>query len=223
MDSTLMGVLVVAGAAALALVLRAASRGDEQVDRGALATGTPEPEAASAAAPAGAPEEEWDEAASEVAVMASSGWMLLPFEGGVRLWAPVDEAVDPGHAPRPGEVPAEGVAAERGRVPMRPAAELSAGDLIAARVVRGAPGEEPWRVEALGRDREFSEWGFDSEEAARAACALLERLVVKVPPGPDGEPRPVSDEEIAEARRIVEETLRELDAGAGTEPPGDAK
>jgi hypothetical protein len=212
-DPMTTGVVVVAGAAVLAWVLRGFSRGDEEVDRSMLPGGAPEsghggaPEAALESGDERGPGAEWEPGGDEVAVVASNGWMFLPFDGGVRLWAPSGEAVDPGEAP-------EGQGAE-----LRPAATLSSGDLIAARVASGPPGEEPWRVEALGRDREFSAWEFETEEAARAACDLLERLVVKVPLGEDGEPEPVGDEEIAEARRIVEDTLRELAAEPGPEPP----
>ena len=60
-------------------------------------------------------------------------------------------------------------------------------------------------------------------EAVRAACELLERLVVKVPVGPGGEPEPVSDAEIAEARRIVEETLSELATELGRDAPEEPR
>ena len=130
--------------------------------------------------------------------------------------------------PLPGEAAAgesTGLAGGARRRPAvaRPAVMLSAGDLIGARVVPGTPGEAPWCLEALGRDREFSAWSFETEDAARAAQEMLERLVVKVPVGPDGEPEPVKDEEIEEARRIAEQTLRELATSPETEPPGEVK
>lgn len=205
MDSMLTGVLVVAGAAALALVLRATSRGDEGVDRSLLSGSAPEPDETPEAFVA--PEAADDGPGDEIAAMTSDGWTFVPFGDGVRLWAPASEGAEPGEAPR------------EGRASARPAVMLSAGDLVAARVVPGTPGEAPWCIETLGRDREYSAWSFETEEAARAARDLLERLVVKVPPGPDGEPEPVRGEEIDEARHIAEETLRELAAMPETEPP----
>jgi len=213
MDAMTTGVLVVAGAGLLAWLLRGGSRGDETVDRGPVSGEPPaaapadEPDAATAAGP----EPEWAEAAAgdEVAVITSDGWMFMPFESGVQIWAPAAADEETGDVRVHGEL----------RV--RPAGGLSAGDLITARVAPGEPGEPPWRVEALGRDREYSSWGFEAEAAARDVCALLERVVVKVPVGPDGEPEPVSDEEIAEARRVVEETIRELAQPLEDGPPGE--
>jgi hypothetical protein len=209
MDSMLTGVLVVAGVAALALMLRLGSHGDETADRSMLSGSAPEPDEMPGAAVA--PDEEDEGPGREFAVLSSDGWTFVPFGDGVRLWSPAGDDAESAEAP-PG-----------GPGASRPAATLSAGDLIAARVVPGTPGEAPWCVEALGRDREFSAWSFESEEAARAAREMLERLVVRVPNGPDGEPEPVTDAEIDEARHIAEETLRELAAMPETEPPEEPK
>ena len=35
---------------------------------------------------------------------------------------------------------------------------MKPGDLIAARVRRGAPDLDPWRLETLGRDRDLTAW-----------------------------------------------------------------
>ena len=198
MDSMTTGLLVVAGVAVLAWVLRGASRGDG-IERGLLSGSAPEPGAEAAPERDEPPAGEADAGRTdEVAVVASDGWLFVPSPGGVRLWAPAE----PGAGADP-----------------HPAGILSGGDLIAARVAPGPPGEAPWRVEALGRDREFSAWDFESEEAAGAARELLERWVVKVPAGPDGEPEPVSDAEFDEARHVAAETLRELATMPETEPP----
>ena len=143
--------------------------------------------------------------------MSSDGWTFVPFGDGVRLWTPAGEDAEPGESPGGGHGPS------------RPAVVLSAGDLVGTRVVPGTPGEAPWCLETLGRDREFSAWSFETEEAARAARDLLERSVVRVPSGPDGEPAPVTDAEIEEARHIAEETLRELANMPETETPGEPK
>lgn len=211
MDSMLTGVLVVAGAAALALLLRGGSRGDEQVGPmpGAEGPDEPawdEPEAREAAAAHGAADVVGG--GGEVAVVSSDGWTFVPFGGGVRLWPPAA-----------GCATTDAEAGDRGGSPCRPAVTLSAGDLIAARVVPGTPGEAPWCVETLGRDREFSAWSFETEEAAGAAREMLERWVLRVPAGPDGEPEPVADAEFDEARHVAAETLRELATMPETEPP----
>ncbi len=217
MDSTLMGVLVVAGAAALALALRATSRGDESVDRPMLSGQAPEPEPVAEAEPG-------EEPGDEFAVLSSDGWTFVPFGDGVRLWAPAEEETVSGEElASESALGASGLPKQREARKARPAVVLSAGDLVAARVVRGTPGEAPWCIETLGRDREYSAWSFETEEAAGAAREMLERLVVKPPLGPDGEPEPVGDAEIEEARRIAEETLRELASGPESEPPPEAR
>ncbi len=99
----------------------------------------------------------------------------------------------------------------------RPGEHLDAGDLIAARVVRGAPDFDPWRLEALGRDREYRAWPFETEEAARAALALLGRIV-RAPRDEDDDPIPIGDADFAEAKRLDEETERALDAPDEDEP-----
>lgn len=93
----------------------------------------------------------------------------------------------------------------------RPGEHLDAGDLIAARVVRGAPDFDPWRLEALGRDREYRAWPFETEDAARTALILLGRIV-RPPLDDDGDPILIGAADFADARRLDEETERALDA-----------
>lgn len=69
---------------------------------------------------------------------------------------------------------------------------LGAGDLAGARVVPGDAGEAPWVLEALGRDGDYKAWAFDSEDAAREALGILERIV-RAPLDDDGEPAPPDD------------------------------
>jgi hypothetical protein len=110
-------------------------------------------------------------------------------------------------------------AVSRGRV----AGMLSCGDLGAARVVRGAPGVDPWRLEALGRDREYLAWSFETAESARTALDLLERIVVRAPTDADGEPLAAGAAEFAEARKIHEETEQELAMMPDEEDPGELR
>jgi hypothetical protein len=88
---------------------------------------------------------------------------------------------------------------------------LQQGDLIATRVVQGAPYIDPWRLETLGRDRDLSEWAFETEEAARAAQEMLERLVVRPTFDDDGEPHHVGDEDFWVAEQERMRTLAEFE------------
>jgi hypothetical protein len=149
-----------------------------------------------------------DEGADTMAIVTSDGWMFLPFDGGVELLAVSSP-----------EATADALMARgaRGRV----VGMLSSGDLAAARVVRGSPDPGPWRVEALGRDRNLLTWSFETEDAARSACELLERLVVRIPTGPDGEPEPLTAGDFEEARRVQEQTEQELAMMPDSEEPED--
>jgi len=88
---------------------------------------------------------------------------------------------------------------------------LQVGDLIGTRVVRGAPDVDPWRLETLGRDRDLTEWSFETEEGARAAQETLERLVVRPQFDAEGEPVPVGDEDFWVAEQERMRTLAEIE------------
>jgi len=83
---------------------------------------------------------------------------------------------------------------------------LAVGDLIAARVVRGAPSVDPWRLEALGRDHDFRAWPFETESAARAALELVQRFTVRPPRDEEGDPIPVGEEDFFVAQRKLDES-----------------
>jgi hypothetical protein len=98
---------------------------------------------------------------------------------------------------------------------------LRPGDFSAARVVRGAPSMDPWRLELLGPEGEYVSFGFAAEEAARVALDLLEtRAVMRYVMGDDGRPLLPSAEQFAEARLRRDETERllALGDGEGAEP-----
>jgi hypothetical protein len=199
--------LIIGGVAALALVLRMTSgdRGEKTLP-GPL-PGAPEAEPATDMPPIGEePEDEGDP--DEVAVIGSNGLMFLPFNDGVQLLA--------GATPDQAEEEELTGAIARGRV----VGMLTAGDLLAARLMRGAPGVDPWRLEAIGREREYLAWSFETEGAGRAALEMLERRVARAPLNEDGEPEPPAAAQFEEARRINEETAREL-AMASDEPEPD--
>ena len=149
-------------------------------------------------------EPEWEPDSDEVVAVTTDGSSFVPNRGAVLL-------VPPARAEEPWKTPMEEANAIRARGGER----LSPGDFIAARVRRGAPDLDPWRLEALGRDHEHVSWSFETEEAARAALALLERRIVRAKLDEDGQPIPVGDEDFAVARRKREETEAEL----ALEPP----
>ncbi len=183
-------VIAVAAVGALSLLLRRSS--------GSAPTGTP------GGGPEPIPEsviedDPWDddpeaEASAEAAAVTSDGFSFLPVgdRDRVRL------------IPPPG-----GATAEPGMTPAGPE-QLARGDLWAARVTRGAPDHDPWRLEALGRDEEYRAWRFETEEAARAALALVERRVVRPRRDEDGNPVAAGDADFAAARRREEEIESEL-------------
>lgn len=188
-QSALLAIIAVVAVAVLGLLLRRAS---------VTPPGTSSPEDASPP-PAFDPDdldaEPGDDAASdETAAVTSDGWAFLPVGDRDRV-----QLVPP-------RVPVEPVEGIGKTVPEH----LARGDLIAARVARGAPDHDPWRLEALGRDHEYRAWRFETEEAARAALALVASRVVRIPRDPDGEPVPVRDTEFAEARKREEEIEAEL-------------
>lgn len=141
-------------------------------------------------------------AAGDVVAVTSDGWSFVPDGEDVTLIPPEN--------PELGDM----APASEGRTQamVLPPSHIDVGDFIGARVIRGAPGHDPWRLEALGRDGEYRAWFFETEGAARAALDLLERRIVRVPVDDDGDPRPSSGADFDEARRIDEETERALDA-----------
>jgi len=85
-----------------------------------------------------------------------------------------------------------------------------AGDFTGARVVQGG-GDTPWRLEALGRDGEYTLFSFETRDAAQGALGLFEsRGIIRLGTDEDGREMTPSAEHFAEARRIFEETENEL-------------
>lgn len=171
--------------------------------------------------PEDADEDELEDDGVHVAAMTSDGWSFVPMGHHVRLVAPRPQR-DP-LAPRSelgglkgllsGDLddPAHGGGPRFER--------LDAGDLIGARVVRGAPDHDPWRLEALGRDRDYRAWRFETEEAAQAARALVEAIVVRPERDEYDEPRPLVAADFEAAFREHEEIERELAAMPDVEDP----
>jgi len=216
MDGSLLGVLAaVAAVVAVAVVLRAGSR-DEG---GAEGVTNPADPAAPQHGPGAGPDDEPEAAGEEpeddddpveVVAVTCDGYAFVPDTHAVRLVPPDEE----GEAWKAGE-------SSRGR---RGAAAIAmswhANDFTGARVVRGS-GEEPWRVEALGRDGEYAVFAFETRDAADAALGLFRsRRVVRETLDDDGRPLAPSAEQFAEARRLYEETERELASTADDDESG---
>lgn len=191
--SALTAIVAVVAVAAIGLLMR----------RGAGTTaGVAAPEAAASPPPIDPDETTDDEGSAEIVAVTSDGWSFVPVGDRDKV-----QLVPP-------RVPDEmaQVAGPQGIEP------LGRGDLIAARVARGAPDHDPWRLEALGRDHEYHAWRFETEEAARAAHALVAGRVLRPPRDRDGEPVAIVDADFAAARRREEEIEAEL---ATMPDPGD--
>lgn len=206
--NTLLAVAGVAVLLAAAFILRspkkdeeagAGGAGEDAVSEGAA----PEPEVLEPE-----PDDTWAE--DEVVAVTSDGHAFVPDRHAVRLVPPDEE----GEAWKAGEH-AHG---RRGAAGI--AASWHAGDFTGARVARGG-GEDPWRLEALGRDGEYLLFVFETRDGAEAALKLFEsRGVIRVGQDEDGNPAPPSAEQFAEARRIFEETERELASERGPDEDG---
>lgn len=207
MNPALEGLGLVALVAALAWFMRG-KRGDEETRMPATEPVAENPETDL--------EEELE--LTEVAAVTSDGRAFVPDGKRVTLMPPS----------RPKDVVSADVADRReamlpvddatGEPVVRSRPEhLDPGDFIAARVRRGAPGVDPWRLEALGRDRNLVEYAFETEEAARAACELVTSRIVRPPRDQEGDPIAVGDEDFETARREQEAIEAELASMPETE------
>jgi hypothetical protein len=208
--------LVVGGAALLAFLMRGFGKKEEAGER----TG-------GTASPAYAPDEEFEGPIGEIVALTSDGLAFIPDRDLIRLVPSGEDEPDVPASLGSEMVPSSDrpgrhggpVHPRSGRAMARMGEQLVPGDLVAARVRRGAPDHDPWRLEALGRDREYRVWRFETEEAAHAAMALLDGRIVRAPRDRDGELVSIGDVEFEEARRIEEETEAEL---AQFDPEGEA-
>lgn len=214
-------VIAVVVVAAIAMFMR--RRADEGSDAGASRTGG-EPIASTPELPepwldSGLDDDETDE--TVMAAITSDGWAFMPDEDEVQL-VPLTageggEETDPTDAmnatallPHP----------RHRRLPIaKPGEHLDAGDFIGARIVRGSPGSDPWRLEALGHDGEYRSWAFETEEAARAALDLLVTRIVRVRVDDDGTAHPPGDAEYAAAAALTAAGIADLAMDRGDETP----
>lgn len=203
MDSQMLtGLAAIAAVVVVAMLARGS--GKSQGDKDVIATEDAVSEGAMPAAddlPAGdeyedeEDDEDFDDAHAEVIAITSDNFAIVPDKHAVRI-VPPDES---GEAWKPG--------AGHGRGQRALDNSLHAGEYTGARIVRGDADEAPWRLEALGRDGEYTAYLFETREAADAALALfVSRRVVSVGEDEDGVPIPASSEQFEEARRVFLET-----------------
>jgi hypothetical protein len=233
------GIVVAVGL--LALLMRVFGGGRPAEPDGRPADQAPEPGAESTSWSAGAGQE-LDELGAEpgdVVAITSDGVAFVPDGDQIHLVPPgIPEDVFPVRAANttttePSTDPDTAVLLGRGapvnprtgrRLPgWEPGQRLEPGDLIAVRIVRGAPDHDPWRLEALGRDHDYQAWAFETEESARAAHDLLQHHIVRPPRDEDGEVVVPGSADFAEAIRREEETAAELAAAdlGGEDDPRD--
>ncbi len=224
--NTWVPILIIGAVAVLALAMRAFGSRDESAAS-----------AGGAAAPRGGTdaedddddegEDDEDEGVVVAAAITSDGWAFVPRGTGVELVPPgEDDELLADQAQRHG---AEALERAMAAAPInphtgkrlvfwKPGEPLAPGDLIATRVVRGAPSVDPWRLEALGRDYDYRAFAFETEDAARTAMALIDERIVRPPRDGHGEPIPVGAEDFAVARRKHAETEQALAMEPDEEP-----
>jgi hypothetical protein len=212
----LVAILLIGAVAALALALRAFGGRNESAAQPAADRGYEDPVDD---ADDDLDDLETEDGMVEAAAITSDGWAFVPRGTGVELVPPgEDDDLLSDQAQRHG---ADALKKAMSIAPINPATgkrlvfwkpgeSLAAGDLIAARVVRGAPDVDPWRVEALGRDYDYRSYAFETEEAARFALALLEERIARLPRDSHGTDIPVGAEDFTVARRKHAETEQAL-------------
>ena len=214
MDSGLIGGLVAVGVVVvLAFLLRAFSRPSDGTGAPSAAPQPRKPWRESGGNVAVAEDDERDSdddddddagQQGQVIAVTSDGAAFVPDRHAVRLVPPEEEGEE-------WKVGA-GMKATNLRGQAALAMSWNAGDFTGARVVRGEADEGPYRLEALGRDGEYTTFVFETRDGADAAVKLLEtHHIVRLGEDEDGRPMPPSPEQFAEARRIYQETEAALD------------
>ena len=156
-------------------------------------------------------EDDEDEGDDHIIAVTSLGEALVPHHHAVRLVPPEEQGE--------GWKVGAGMKSANLRGEQALAMSWNAGDFTGLRVVRGEMEEGAWRLEALGRDGEYTTFGFETREGADAAKQLFERLrIVQLGHDEDGNPMPPSAEQFAEARRIYLETEAALELPDDEDP-----
>ena len=211
--------LIIAGIVAVAMVMRSGGAKDESAEAA-------EEEGSSASVLDG-DEDDAEGDMVEAAAITSDGWAFVPRGLGVELVPPgEDDDALMQHAEHHGAAAIEQAASKapinpqtgRRLVFWKPGETLDVGDLIAARVVRGAPDFDPWRLEALGRDYDYRAFAFETQEAAQIGLALVTERIVRPPKDEQGDAIPVGAEDFAVAKRKFDETAEAVAMDPDAEP-----
>lgn len=223
-SSTLVAVLVIAGVAVLALLMRRGA-GVESVASPATSEGDGEPAEAPEADEADAEDDDRRIlVTSEGVALAPSGHTirLVPLLGQEEAPDWLRNGIETGFLAysRMNRIYGFGEKMDRGAAT---GTVLSSGDFTGARVRRNAEGQ--WCLETLGRDGDFGFMPFGAEDRAREALAMLEDAgILQRPLDENGDRVPPSDEDFEEARRRYEATEAELAlSGDEDEPPPPAE
>jgi len=217
-QSMTMAILAVAAVALLGVLMRRAGNGSG----GVVTPPIPVPEAEEDAddSPGDASTAQVPISSEGVAfVSRTHGVLLLPLVGGDEAADWLDRALQSNYVPFSVLNQLYFSGAGGGVQPSRPGNPLGAADLTGVRVVRGAAGADPWRLETLGRDGDFGFHPFTSREAAEAALQLLVSRQVVRRPDDDQDPNPASPEDFEEARRRYEQTASDLAIDPDSEEP----
>lgn len=218
MDSAMVGGLVAVGAVILvALLARGMAKKPSAGEAPTPATPSPgtgwsdSGNVATATLEADEDDDEEEEGEGHVIAVTSLGEALIPHHHAVRLVPPEEQ----GEAWKVGA----GIKSSNLRGEQALAMSWHAGDFTGVRVVRGEMEEGAWRLEALGREGEYTTFGFETRDGADAAKQLFERQrIVQLGHDEDGNPMPPSAEQFAEARRIYLETEAALELPDDEEP-----
>ena len=215
MNQGTLAILAVAAVAVLALLLRRGAGvpgagGVTETPMAPVESSLPDPDEVASAEDAAEP--------VESGAFTSDGWAFVPDGDRVQLVAPPadEDAIGEAMARYRGVMadPDAGAPAgmpRRHRAGVaRPGEHLAAGELIGARVQRGAPDVDPWRLEALGRDGEYRAWAFETEDAAHAALNLLLRRIVRPPLDDDQQPCPPGDADYETALALMQASAAEV-------------
>jgi hypothetical protein len=215
MDSAMVGGLVAVGAVILVALLARGMAKKPSV--GETPSAPPSPSASAGWSDAGNvatatldadpdddDDDDEDEGDDHIIAVTSLGEALVPHHHAVRLVPPEEQGE--------GWKVGAGIKSANLRGEQALAMSWHHGDFTGLRVVRGEMEEGAWRLEALGRDGEYTTFGFETREGADAAKQLFERLrIVQLGHDEDGNPMPPSAEQFAEARRIYLETEAALE------------
>jgi hypothetical protein len=195
--SVLLGLAAVAAVVVIGLLMR---RGSGAGEATVLPAGHDAAEVDTDAADAEESDDELEEV--EVVAVTSEGDAVVPDTHAVRLVPP----------PEAGEAWKAGTTSQSPRGQRAIERSWHAGDFTGARVVRGEADEGPWRMDALGRDGEYTALVFETREGAEAALKLFQsRRVIRLGRDEDGHEMPPSAEQFEEARRIYLETEAALE------------